>query len=88
MNSTIFINFKGSEDHHHHEHSHGQELQKRSESFSKKRHPSGSGKRMSFMSNRKKLLAPLKDAEDLSKSANDRYWGITLPGKDDRFWDQ
>jgi len=71
----------GSEDHHHHEHSHGQELQKRSESFSKKRHPSGSGKRMSFMSNRKKLLAPLKDAEDLSKSTNDRYWGITLPAK-------
>ena len=73
---TIF--FSGSEEHHHNEHV--QELQKRSESFSKKRHPSGSGKRMSFMSNRKKLLAPLKDAEDLSKSVNDRYWGITLPG--------
>ena len=29
---------------------------------------------------RKKLLALLKDAQDFSKSVNDRYWGITLPG--------
>jgi hypothetical protein len=40
----------------------------------------GTGIGMGMGIAKKKLLTPLKDAEDLSKSVNDRYWGITLPG--------
>ena len=67
--------------HHHHHHNHHQNL-KRSDSITKQRHPSGSGKRRSVNSNNKKklIMLPLKE-EDLAKSINDRYWGITLPGK-------
>ncbi len=42
----------------------------------------GSGKRVSYVANRKKLLAPFTD-DDFSKTINDRYWGITLPAKCD-----
>ena len=83
-----FMETSGAE----HEHgTHHSELQEhsfpnRTESFSRKRIPSGSGKRISvisgFTGNRKKMLAPLKD-EDLNKAINDRYWGITLPAKMD-----
>lgn len=59
------------EDHEHH-------AQDANQIDMKTRHPSGSGKRMSF--NKKKMLAPFKD-EDFSKTVNDRYWGITLPAK-------
>ena len=64
------------------EHHHQESFPRRTESISRKRHTSGSMKRMSLTSgtNRKKLLAPLKD-EDLNKAINDRYWGITLPAK-------
>jgi len=69
-----------------HDHGTAQERIKRSDSVSaKKRHSSGSGttgRKLSTVNNRKKLLGPLKD-EDMSKIVNDRYWGITLPAKMD-----
>merc|ERR1712012_392117 len=69
-----------------HDHGTAQERIKRSDSVSaKKRHSSGSGttgRKLSAVNNRKKLLGPLKD-EDMSKIVNDRYWGITLPAKMD-----
>ena len=67
-----------------HDHGTSERMIKRSDSVSgKKRHSSGgTGRKYSSVSNRKKLLGPLKD-EDMSKIVNDRYWGITLPAKMD-----